>query len=644
MPNIAPYGSWKSPITTSLILESAVRLGQVNLDGNDIYWIEERANEGGRNVIVRRTPNGQTADITPAGFSARTRVHEYGGGSYTVSGGAVYFSNFADQRIYRQDGPSAEPHPITPEGAFCYADATADERRQRLICVREDRTGSEREADNAIVAIAMNGGIEPRVLVSGNDFYSSPVLSADGTCLAWLTWNHPNMPWDGTELWLAELAADGNVSGIRRVAGGMDESIFQPAWAPAGALYFVSDRSGWWNPFVYRNGEAQPLLRMEMEAEFGEPQWVFGMSSYAILADGTLVCAACERGESRLQALDTGSGGVRPIATPYTDFAYVRAGAPGVVFLAGSSSQPLAVVQLDPATGRAQELRRSRDITIDRGYFSLPQHIEFPTAEGQKAYAFYYPPANPDYSAPDGETPPLLVKSHGGPTAGASAVLNLSTQYWTSRGFAVLDVDYRGSTGYGRAYRKLLDGKWGIADMEDCANGALYLARQGLADPKRFAITGGSAGGYTTLCALTFRNEFRAGASHFGVSDLEALALDTHKFESRYLDGLIGPYPERRDLYLERSPIHHTDQLDCPVAFFQGLEDKIVPPSQAETMTLALRAKGLPVAYIAFEGEQHGFRRAESIRRALEGEFYFYSVIFGFQPADELEPLAIENL
>jgi len=641
MPEVAPYGSWKSPISADVVLAGAVRLSQVRLDGADVYWIEERSAEGGRHVLVRRTPGGQIADVTPQGFNARSRVHEYGGGAYTVSRGSVYFSNFSDQRLYRQADPTAEPQSLTPDGNICYADAIADEARGRLICVREDRRSSERDADNSIVAVPLAGG-EPQVLASGSDFYSSPALSPDGTRLAWLAWDHPNMPWDGTELWVAELDAEGRPANPRLVAGARDESIFQPSWSPEGVLYFVSDRSGWWNLYRERDGRVEAVL--PMEAEFGEAQWLFGMSTYAFLDERTILAIATARGETRLLRIDLSTSSAQPIETPYEDFGYIRAGRGGAAFLAGGPDRPAAIVIMDPASGKTVELRRSREITVGRAYFSLPQHIEFSTAEGQRAYAFYYPPANPDFVAPEGERPPLLVKSHGGPTSSTTAVLNLQNQYWTSRGFAVLDVDYRGSTGYGRDYRRMLNGQWGIVDVDDCVNGALHLVQQGLADPARLAITGGSAGGYTTLCVLTFRDSFAAGASHFGVSDLEALELDTHKFESRYLEGLIGPYPERRDLFLERSPIYHTDQLNTPVAFFQGLEDKIVPPDQAEKMVDAIRAKGLPVTYVAFEGEQHGFRKAENIRRALEGEFYFYSVVFGFQPADRLEPLTIENL
>ena len=450
------------------------------------------------------------------------------------------------------------------------------------------------------------------------------------------------MPWDGTELWVAELNSDGSPGRKELVAGGVDESIFQPEWSPGGVLHFVSDRTGWWNLYRWRDGQAEPLA--EMEAEFGEPQWIFGISTYGFEADERLICSYTTKDGSRLATLDTAARKLEPIETPYTGIRGVVAGPGRAAFLAGSPTECSAVVLLDLTTKRPEVLRRVSDITVDSGYLSAPEPVEFPTENGLSAHSLYYPPKNRDYVAPAGERPPLLVKSHGGPTSATSSTLSLSIQYWTSRGIAVLDVNYGGSTGFGRAYRRRLDGEWGVVDVDDCANGARYLVERGDVDGERLAITGGSAGGYTTLCALTFRDVFKAGASHYGVSDAEALAKETHKFESRYLDRLIGPYPERADLYRERSAIHFTEQLSCPVIFFQGLEDEIVPPNQAETMVEALRSKGVPVAYLPFEGEQHGFRRAENIKRALDGEIYFYSRIFGFELADKVEPVPIANL
>jgi hypothetical protein len=643
-PEVASYGSWRSPISSALIVRGVVGLQGLVLDGPDVYWLESRPNEDGRNAIVRHTPDGRTEDVTTRSFNARTRVHEYGGGDFAVHGGTVYFSDFADQRLYRQR-PGEKPQTLTTGNGHRYADMVVDAPRDRIVAVREDHSAAGGEPVNELVGIGLEAG-EERVLVSGNDFYSSPRLSPDARRLAWLTWNHPNMPWDGTELWSCGLDGEGSPEGAERIAGGPEESIFQPEWSPDGTLYFASDRTGWWNLYRLREGRVEPFL--EMEAEFRAPQWVFGMSTYAFLSPARIVCSYKERGSSRLALLDTTTGRLEGIETPYSEIAFVRASeatgertVPRVVFCGASPTEPASVVSLDPATGEHEVLRRSDENEMDPGYLSVPAPVEFPTENGVTAHAFFYPPQNNDYRAPEGELPPLLVMSHGGPTAATSPALNLEIQYWSSRGIAVLDVNYGGSTGYGREYRQRLDGMWGVVDVGDCANGALHLADRGLVDGNRLMITGGSAGGYTTLCALAFRDEFAAGASHFGVSDVEALAQETHKFESRYLDRLIGPYPERADLYRERSPIHHTDRLSCPVIFFQGVEDEVVPPKQAETMFEALKEKGLPVAYVPFEGEQHGFRRAENIRRALDGELYFYSRVFGFELANPVDPLPI---
>ena len=637
---VAPYGSWRSPISSGLIVRGVVGLSEVAIDNGDVYWMESRPGEDGRNVVVRRTAHGSTDDVTPQSFSARTRVHEYGGGDFAVQDGTVYFSNFADQRIYRRL-PGGEPQPLTPETGRRFADIVVDRARNRLIAVRENHAAAGREPVNEIVGVNLEDGDET-VLVTGNDFYSSPRLSPDGGRLAWLTWNHPNMPWDGTELMVCDLSAEGLPENVERVAGGPDESIFQPEWSQDGTLHFVSDRTGWWNLYRLSAGSAEPLC--EKEAEFGSPQWIFGMSTYAFLSPGRIVCSYTDRSGWHLALLDTATGELEPVETPYSNIANVRADAATVVFRGGSSTEPACIVRLDPSTGEHEILRRSGKIEIDSGYLSVPEPVEFPTENTRTAYAFFYAPKNRDYAPPEGEPPPLLVKSHGGPTSATTTSLDLEIQYWTSRGIAVLDVTYGGSTGYGREYRRLLDGAWGVVDVEDCANGAKYLVERGFVDGERLMITGESAGGYTTLCALAFTDTFAAGTSHFGVSDLEELAKETHKFESRYLERLIGPYPERADLYRERSPIHHAEKLSCPVIFFQGLEDEVVPKEQAETMFAALQEKGLPVAYVPFEGEQHGFRRAENLRRALDGELYFYSRVFGFDLADPVEPVLIQNL
>jgi dipeptidyl aminopeptidase/acylaminoacyl peptidase len=642
-PKIAPYGSWKSPITSDLIVSGSVGLSQPTFDGNQIHWIEMRPKEGGRNVIVRRSPDGTQTDLTPQPFNARTRVHEYGGGDYLAAGGSIYFSNFSDQRVFRQDA-MGEPRAITPAADVRYSDYCLDDSRRRLACVREDHRNPAAEAVNSIVSLDLEANDDcGRVLIEGNDFYSSPRLSPDRTQLAWLTWSHPNMPWDGCELWVGEFGDDGSLTSTRWVAGGAAESIFQPEWSPDGVLYFASDTNGWWNLHrISSDGEIESVH--QAKGELGMPQWVFGMSLYSFISAEQVACSHTEQGVSTFGLIDTKTGKLTTVDCPFTDIQYVRAHDGEVVFRGGSPTDVLSIVKYNVASGGFETLRRSNELEIYPRYFSVPRAIEFPTEGGLTAHGFFYPPQNPDFRAPENEKPPLIVKSHGGPTAAASTALSLSIQYWTSRGFAVLDVNYGGSTGYGRQYRERLNKKWGIVDVDDCANGARYLANRGEVDPKRLVITGGSAGGYTTLCALTFRKTFKAGASHFGVSDAEALARDTHKYESQYLTGLLGPYPERRDIYFERSPINFPERLSCPVIFFQGLEDKVVPPDQAEKMVEAMRAKRIPVAYVAFEGEQHGFRQAGNIKRALDGELYFYSRVFRFELAERVEPVKIENL
>jgi dipeptidyl aminopeptidase/acylaminoacyl peptidase len=638
--DVLPYGSWPSPITADLIASKTLGLLETAVVDGTTYWIETRPSEEGRYALVRCASDGTRADAIPEAFSARTQVHEYGGGAYAIDEETIIFSNWDDQRIYRQD-PGEAPRPITPEADMRYADAVVDRRQNRLICVREDHT-VDGEAVNDIVSVDLEGQQDPRVLVSGNDFYASPRIAPEGSRLAWLTWNHPNMPWNGTELWIGEVAADGSIASKTLVVGSTDESIFQPQWSPEGVLYFVSDRTDWWSLYRLRDGTVEPLT--ELKAEFGEPQWTLGRSTYDFISADRIVCSYTKKGNWHLATLDTRTCELAPLELPYTEISYVRATPDRVVFRGGSPTESSSIVQLSLDTGSIEILRRSSEVPVDEDYLSRPQAIDFPTAGEWKAHAFFYPPKNPKALGPEDEQPPLLVISHGGPTGATTSTLNLSIQYWTSRGVAVLDVNYRGSVGYGREYRQALEGEWGVVDVEDCVNGALHLVEQGQVDGERLIIRGGSAGGYTTLCVLTFRDEFQAGASYYGVSDLEALTRHTHKFESRYLDRLVGPYPEREDLYHERSPIHHVDQLWCPVIFFQGLEDRVVPPDQSETMADALRRKGLPVAYVPFEGEQHGFRRASSIKQALEAELYFYATVFGFELAKPVEPVLIDNV
>ena len=650
MPTISPYGSWASPITTDSIVADSLGLGQIALDGGDVYWVEIRPMEAGRHVVVRRTQDGATSDVTPTPFNIRTRVHEYGGGAYTVYGGTVYFTNFVDQRVYRQP-IGQKPIPITPKGDMRHADFEVDWSRSRLICVQENHS-DQGEPINSVVAVQMDTSdgimVNPAVLISGSDFYSSPRLSPDGSRLCWLSWNHPNMPWDGTELWVGALNGDGKVGERRLVAGGIDESICQPAWSPDGRLYFVSDRSGWWNLYRWdsRTDQVAGESILPMEAEFARPQWIFGANCYGFVSADRAICAVNRSGVWELLDVDLKSG--RWTALDVGDYSAMdrsdlHIGADQVLFEAGGPTEPNALLRLNLESGQLCVLRCSSTTPVDPGYLSIPETIEFPTEGGLTAHAFFYRPQNPDFAAPEGAKPPLLLKSHGGPTAATSNALDLEIQFWTSRGFAVVDVNYGGSTGYGREYRRRLERNWGVVDVDDCVNAALYLVDQDLVDDRQLAIDGGSAGGYTTLAVLTFRDIFSAGASYYGVSDLESLARDTHKFESRYLDSLVGPYPKDAAVYRDRSPINFTERLSSPIIFLQGLEDRIVPPDQAETMFNSVRAKGIPTAYLTFPGEQHGFRQAGNIKRALEAELYFFSRLFGFEPKDEIAPVNIEN-
>jgi dipeptidyl aminopeptidase/acylaminoacyl peptidase len=626
MPQTAEFGFWKSPITSDLIVQEAVRLAAPRLDGEDVYWIEGRPAERGRCVLVRsRASASEPVDLTPAPFNVRSRVHEYGGGAYFVRDGSVFFSNYNDQRLYLIANGQA-PAPITPEYSWRYADAALTPSGDMLIAVREDHSQPGTEPTNTIVAIGVDSPHEQTVLVSGSDFYSNPRLSSDGKHLSWMSWNHPNMPWESTELWTADLEAGPVLANCLKIAGSDRESIYQPEWSPDGTLYFVSDRSNWWNFYRFVDDAIEPLV--EMDAEFGLPQWAFDIPTYDFASAGCIVCTYARQGRSNLATIDTATRVLENIQVPYTSISNLRADGNRVVFEAGSPTQPDSIVEWDLSTAGIKIMRRAFSIEPEiEQYYSVPEAIEFDTENSQTAHAFFYPPANPDFEAPADERPPLIVECHGGPTGSTSSTLDLKTQYWTSRGFAVLDVNYGGSTGYGRAYRERLFGQWGVVDVDDCVNGAQSLVRQDRVDGERLIIKGGSAGGYTTLAALTFRDVFKAGASHYGVGDLEALALETHKFESRYLDSVVGPYPQRKDIYLERSPIHHVDSLSAPVIFFQGSEDKVVPPSQAERMLAALREKGVPTSYVLFEGEQHGFRAADNIKHALDAELFFYAVV-----------------
>jgi dipeptidyl aminopeptidase/acylaminoacyl peptidase len=626
-PIVAPCGTWSSPITAARVAAGVRPVSAPRIVDGRLLWLQSLPEEGGRIAVA-------TADgvLTPSPFNVRSRVHEYGGGAYAAAGDTVWFSNHADNLVYVQRGGAA-PAAITAVGTQRHADLELDGRHRRLIAIREHH-GATGEPRNSIVALALDGS-GSTTLAEGADFYASARVSPEGRRLAWLTWSHPNMPWHGTELWLAAFADDGSLVHSRRVAGGPAESVCQPVWAPDGRLYVVSDRSGFWNLYRLEVGGLVPVC--PMDAEFGVPQWVFAQSSYGFAGPHEIIAACRENAISRLVRIDVRSGQATTIATPFEDIGELRVADGQVVVEAGSPTMPACIATISMADGRVDVLARSADDLPPASVLSVPRAISFPSAGGRTAHAFHYAPRNAGYRMPDGERPPLIVISHGGPTAMASNTLKLATQFWTSRGFAVLDVNYGGSTGFGRAYRQLLSGQWGIVDVEDCVAGARDLVDQGLADGQRLAIRGGSAGGYTTLAALAFHDVFKAGASYYGVGDLRALDADTHKFESRYTTDLLAALPERERLYAERSPIHAAHRLSCPVIFFQGLDDKVVPPAQAATMVAALRAQGIAVAHLEFEGEGHGFRKKETVQRTLEAELSFYAQVFGFEPADEIE-------
>jgi dipeptidyl aminopeptidase/acylaminoacyl peptidase len=646
-----PHGEWPSPVGAEALTEGRREFGPVAVDGGTAYWLEVRPGEDGRGVVVRETEGGHE-DVTPAGWNVRTLVHEYGGGDFAVDDGTVYFADYGDQRLYRQD-PGLEPEPITPEPATERGDRFADFEvspdGERIYCVRERHGGEgEGEPENHLVVLPTDGSHAPDVVAEGADFYSFPRLDAAGDRIAWTTWDHPRMPWDGTELHVAGIEGDGTLADERTVLGGPEESVFQPAWGPNG-LYAVSDRTGWWNLYrVDPRGEDGPVNLHPREAEFGVPQWAFGTSTYAVRDDGSIAVVVTEAGRRRLGVLDPGDE-PRKLRYPETTgwvhkHPKVVADGDEVVVPTSRTDAPAELRRLDPDSGAQRTLRTAGETDLDPAYVSEPERLAFPTDDDTfDAHGFYYPPNNPDVAAPEGDAPPVVVTVHGGPTSQTVPEFDLERQYFTTRGIGVLDLNYRGSTGYGRAYRERLTGQWGVVDAADCANAAEFLAESGRADPNRLAIRGGSAGGYAVLCSLAFHDAFDAGVSYYGVSDLAALAEATHKFESRYLDSLVGPYPEAEAVYRERSPVHHADGIECPLLLLQGDEDPVVPPEQSESMLAALDENGVPSAYVEFEGEQHGFRKAESIRRAAEAELAFLGRVFGFDPDDEVEGIQLDR-
>lgn len=657
-PTAAPCGTWRSPISAEGIVRGSLRFGEIEVDGEDVYWLEGRPDEGGRTALVRSVSGGPAEDVLPAGHNVRSLVNSYGGGALLVREGRIWFVRHGeapppfdrrpDQRIHALS-VYQPPRPLTDEPTCQYADLELDAGRGRLYCVREDEEVLlHGQPSQCLAAVAVDGSGAVRVLREGEDFYASPRLSPDGGRLCWLQWSYPRMPWDGAELWLAEIGADGGLVNARRLAGGADEAIVQPEWAPDGALVFVSDRTDFWN--LYRWDGARTAALCPRPAEFAEALWQLGASRYGIDRAGRVVCAFKEEGAWHLGRITPGVEGIDVVSTSFTEISEVHPyhtdnGQDGVVFLGGSAHGPTCVVRLDFATGVETILRSASTLDVDalRPWLSQPRPIVFPTTDGGTARAYYYPPTNPHHAVPAGERPPLIVKSHGGPTACATTSLHLGTQYFTSRGFGVVDVDYRGSTGYGRAYRLALYGTWGKWDVEDCASAARYLVEQGEVDGARLLASGGSAGGFITLALLAFTDLFRAGVSHYGISSLEMIVQCSDKLEAYYPWQLIGPWPERRDLYRERSPLYHTERVKAPVCFFQGLQDPVVPPEQTRAMVASLRHHGVPVAAVYFEGEQHGFRQAEHIRAALEGELSFFAQVLGFTPADDLTPLTIER-
>ena len=640
-----PYGAWPSPVSTERLTHSVPGVREPGSNGHNLSWLEARPQEKGRHVLVRQTPEGPR-DVTPAPWNVRNRVHEYGGGSWAADGEVIVFSHFGDNRLYRIDGPDSEPVPITPEGAWRFADLQLDQEHGRIIAVREDHSTPGHEPANTLVVLDLDGPNDDggRVMVSGADFVSSPRLNRDRTKLAWLSWNHPNMPWDETTLSCATLTPEGDLREERVVVAGNNESVILPGWDHQDRLLYVSDRSGWWH--LYRRDGSVETQLTDGEREFGIPLWVFGDSTWCLLDDGTIVTAWTRDGGWHLSRLDPDSRAMTDLDLPFTSISSVQTHPDGerVIVKAGTAFHESDLMVVDPATATSTPVRPAREPALADGYVSVAEPVSWTAPNGATAHGFYYPPRNQDVIGPDGELPPLIVESHGGPTGVTTATFDLGIQFWTTRGFAVLDVNYGGSTGYGRAYRERLNGQWGVVDVDDCVSGALYLAARGLVDGNRLVIRGGSAGGFTTLAALAFRDVFRAGVSYYGIGDLEAMARDTHKFESRYLNSLVGPYPAAVDVYRARSAIHHVDRLGSAMILFQGLDDKVVPPNQAVTMADAVRRKGLPVALLTFEGEGHGFRMAETIERTLQAEVSFLAQVLGFTPADDYPVLAIDNL
>jgi dipeptidyl aminopeptidase/acylaminoacyl peptidase len=638
----APFGSWASPFRIERLTDRVVFLAEARAIDGVTWWLEGRPDEGGRQVLVRRETDGTQVRMTPEGFNARCRVHEYGGGATLMSGDLVIVSDFVTGRLHKVVAPE-RLEVLTPEKQWRYADMTHDAAHNRLIAVREDHepatVATHGEWNNEMVAIDLATG-DVSVLVAGADFYAAPRISPDGATLAWLEWRHPNMPWDGTELMVGAINADGSLGEARLVAGSREDWIAQPRWSPAGVLHFSAEPDGWMNLFREVDGRIETVT--DFEAEFVGPDWIFGLCTYAFMADGGILAVARSGGRDQLVKLEA-DGALSPIDLPFSEIAGLSIDGDRIVFRAAGPDRPNSVIEL-LQDGTTKVLRRANPNVPEREDVSLPEHVEFPTAGGLTAYGNFYPPTNRSFVGLAGTLPPLIVTSHGGPTSAAFSGFATGFQLFTSRGYAVLDVDYGGSTGYGKAYRKRLELQWGIVDVEDCVAGAKYLAEQGLVDGTRLAIRGGSASGFTTLAALAFTKDFDAGCTYFGIGDLRAFVKDTHKFESRYLESLLGKWPEAKQVYLDRSPSLHAENITVPVLVQQGAEDKIVPQAEAERIVDALFERHVPHAYLLYPGEDHGFRGHDAIIRSFGGELSFYAQVFGFEPADDIEPLEIQFL
>lgn len=629
------YGAWSSPIAPEAIAAAGLKIGQVAWFDGDLCWEERRPSENGRTTIVRALSTGWHEDLLPPPYDVRSAVHEYGGGAFCAAAGCLWFVNGGDQAIYRRDRDGSIHSVTTPDDDCSYADLQIGSGANCLYAVCE-RAGDGTEPQASLVRIGADGGCT--ALQAGHDFYANPRLSLDGKTLAWLAWNHPDMPWDSTELWSADVDGDGRLGTAVRLAGGAEESLFGPVFAPNGRLYVASDRNGWWNIHRFEDNALVPVTHES--AEFAVPQWVFGQSTFGFDDDGCLYALFTRDGFWSLAQVDLESGALSVFALPATELAQLRVASGRLALVAGNATTPMTLCTVATDGTGFERIQGPPALTSEAGALSTPETLKYSTAAGETAHALFYPPCNPGFVAPEGERPPLLIKCHGGPTGATSTALDPRIQFWTSRGFAVLDVNYRGSTGYGRAYRQALYGRWGVADVEDCVYGAGTLVQQGLVDAERVLISGSSAGGYTVLAVLAFANIAAAGASYYGIGDLARLMASTHKFESRYLRRLIGSDDA---LLRARSPLYHAHEVTCPVLFLQGGKDKVVPPDQATRMASALRERGIPVACVLFPEERHGFRDGINIARAIGSELAFYGRILGFSPAGTLPSLLIEN-